>query len=147
MNTPGTKAVVGFASGRTHELGSVTIEPQSEFAAIYVTARDRDATIESAGELLIVAVARARNTGMKFSPDGKMLLAEGKPPIVIEPVRARIGMRKEGSPEVIVLDHDGKITETTLPVRHGSVTIDGARDKTPYYVVRYRQTASRSDAE
>jgi hypothetical protein len=81
IDTPGTKAVVGFAAGRKCELGRVTIEPQTNFGAIYVTARQRDQTIESSRELLIVALARARNTGMKFSPDGKKLLAAGRAPI------------------------------------------------------------------
>ena len=58
MDTPGTKAVVGFAAGRKCELGGVTIEPLCPYAAIYVTARRRDQTIDTARELLIVAIAR-----------------------------------------------------------------------------------------
>lgn len=137
MDTPGTKAVVGFAAGRKNDLGSVTIESQSRFAAVYVTARQRDATIESAPELLIVAIGRARNTGMKFSPTGDQLLAPGKPPILMEPVKAAITLRKSGSPKVFVLDHDGKLTNRQIPVENGTIAIDGARDKSPYYLIRY----------
>jgi hypothetical protein len=137
MDTPGTKAVVGFAQGRKCELGVVTIEPQGRFGAIYVTAREPDRTIDTSRELLVVAVARARNTGMKFSPDGAMMLSPGRPPIVMEPVKARIAVRKQGSPRVILLDHDGRITGQTIPVEDGAITIDGGRDKTPYYLIRY----------
>ena len=79
IDTPGTKAVVGFAEDLIAELDNVTIEPHSRFGTIYLTARDPRGTIASSRELLVVAVARARNTGMKFSPDGAMMLARARP--------------------------------------------------------------------
>jgi hypothetical protein len=137
MDTPGTKAVVGFAAGQKCELGTVTIESESRFAAIYVTAREPQKTIDSSRELLIVAVARARNSGMKFSPAGDKMLTAGIPPILMEPVKAKITLRKEGRPKAVLLDHDGRPTGKTLPLEEGSLLIDGARDKTPYYLLRY----------
>jgi hypothetical protein len=137
MNTPGTKAVVGFAEGRKCELEGVTIESKSRFGAIYVTARERDKTLDNTREILIIALARARNTGMKFSPSGDKLFSAGKPPILMEPVKAQITLGKAGTPQVILLDHDGRITDKTIPWASGSCTIDGARDKTPYYLLRY----------
>jgi hypothetical protein len=136
LDTPGTKGVVGFAAGRKLDLDGVTIEPQTPYAAIYVTARDRGQTIASARELLIVAIARARNTGMKFSPNGDRMLAPGKPPIVMEPVKARLTIRKPGATRVILLDHDGRITDKQIPLENGACHLDGARDQTPYYLVR-----------
>lgn len=137
LDTAGTKAVVGFAQGSVLELGNVTIEPQSRFGAIYVTARDSQGTIDSSRELLVVAVARARNTDMKFSPDGAMMLAVGKAPVRMEPVKARIAVRRAGKPKLIALDHDGRLTDRVIPIRGGTFTIDGARDRTPYYLLRY----------
>lgn len=137
MDTPGTKAVVGFAAGQKADLDPVVIEPRSNFAALYVTARQRDATVASAREILIVAIGRARNTGMKFSPGGDQMLAPGKPPILMEPVRAAITLRKGGEPQVFVLDHDGKPTGRRIPIENGTIAIDGARDKSPYYLVQY----------
>lgn len=137
MDTAGTKAVVGFANGGKFELGGVTIEPQSRFAAIYLTARGRAQTLESSAEWLIVASARARNTGMKFSPAGDRLLMAGVPPVLMEPVKARITIRKPGAFQVIPLDHDGRPTARALSVANGVVEIDGARDKTPYYLVKF----------
>lgn len=137
MDTPGTKAVVGFAQGRLCELGEVAIEPLSRFGAIYITARERDKTIASSRELLVVAIARARNTGMKFSPAGDRMLARGAPPILMEPVKARITLRRPGAPQLIPLDHDGKPTDKALPIENGAFTLDCARDRTPYYLIRY----------
>ncbi len=136
INTEATKAVVGFADGQRRELGSVTIAPRCRFGAVYVTAQERDATIASSKKLLVVAVARARNTGMKVFADSR-ILDRGGPPIVMEPVKAKISIRKDGDPTVHLLDHDGCRTGTTLPVTGGTFEIDGARDKTCYYLVTY----------
>jgi len=137
IDTPATKAVVGFAEGQTFALGDVIIEPQCPFAAIYVTAQGRAEDIRSAKALLVVAIARARNTGMRISDDGTKLLDKGKGPILMEPVRATITLRRPGSPKVILLDHDGLPTNQALPIKNGAFRIDGATDKTPYYLVRY----------
>jgi hypothetical protein len=137
MNTPATKAVVGFAQNQKFALGEVTIEPQSSYGAIYVTVREPQGTIATAKDLLIVAMARARNTGQKFSPDGAAMLARGEGPILMEPVKARLTLRRNGTPQVFALDHDGKLTPTKVAVQNGVIEIDGARDKTPYYLVRY----------
>ncbi len=137
MDTPATKAVVGFAAGHALKCGQVTFETRSKFAAVYVTACEPDKTIESSRELLIAAIARARNTGMKFSPSGDRMLAAGRSPILMEPVKATITIRRSGSPKVFVLDHDGKMTGRELPIENGVFAIDGARDKSPYYLVRY----------
>jgi len=137
MNTPGTAAVVGFAAGQRCELGVATIEVETPFAAVYVTAREPAGTLDASRELLIVALARARNTDMKFSPDGDRMLDRGQAPILIEPVKAKITLHRPGVPRVVPLDHDGRVTEGALAPKDGTWTIDGARDRTPYYLVQY----------
>ncbi len=137
MNTPGTRAVVGFAEGRTCELGSVTITPQSRFAAVYVTAREQEGDVDSSRNLLVVAVARARNTDMELGAEENQLLERGKSPVLMEPVVASVRIGRPGAPKVILLDHDGRPTGRTLDVHDGAFTIDGARDKTPYYLLQY----------
>jgi hypothetical protein len=136
IDTAATKAVVGFAAGRTYRLGDVTITPQSRFSAIYVTAKEPDKTIETSRQLLVVAMARARNTGMKVFGDCR-LLQRGTAPVVMEPVRAEIAIRKGGTPTVELLDHDGCRTRQTLPIDDDVVHIDGARDKTCFYLIEY----------
>ena len=136
LDTPGTKAVVGFAENQTCGLGPITIIPQSRYAAIYVTAKEADCDIERSKRLLVVAIARARNTGMKVLHDERILEA-GKPPVVMEPVRAHIALRKAGTPTIELLDHNGRRTGQTLPFQNGGFDIDGARDRTCYYLAEY----------
>lgn len=137
IDTPGTQAIVGFAQGQSYPLGDVTITPQCLFAAIYVTAREPDKDIAGSGKLLIVALSRARNSGMQFNDAGDSLLDRGKPPILLEPVKATVIIRKPGEPRVYPLTHDGLRTGRTLPLENGVLTIDTARDKTPYYLVDF----------
>ena len=108
------KAVVGFAEGQTFRLGSVTIEPQSRYAAIYVTAREADADLETSNNVLVVAIARARNSGMKIFNDDR-ILQRGTAPVVMEPVKARITLSRGAAATVHLLDHSGRKTGKTLP--------------------------------
>ena len=137
VDTPGTKAVVGFADGQWCKLGEVTITLLSRYGAVYVSARDPNADIASGKDLLVVAIARARNTGMKVFQDNRLLMLGG-PPVVMEPVKATIALARRGPMTVHVLDHDGCKTGRTLEFdEEGAFDIDGARDKTCYYLVSY----------
>ncbi|HAK94660.1 MAG TPA: hypothetical protein DCM87_06570, partial [Planctomycetes bacterium] len=106
--------------------------------ALYVTAQGRRETVANARKLLVVAMARARNTGMQLNDKEDTLLAKGKAPVLIEPVRATIELRGAGGATVTALDHDGRPTDRVVPLANGVFTIDGARDRTPYYVVERR---------
>lgn len=136
INTPGTKAVIGFAAGRRCDLGEVTITPRSPFAAIYLTARERDRDVASAPALLVTTIARARNTGTRLV-EGKFLAARGQGPVLLEPVSAEIRLRRPGTPRVIALDHDGCLTTVSVPVSDGMFVVDGATYRTAYYEVRF----------
>jgi hypothetical protein len=137
INTQGTKGAVGFLPNRELDLGEVQIRCQTPFAAIYLTALDRDGDIGTAKQILVTAIARARNTGMKFNEAGDELLEFGKAPVLMEPVVADITIRRKGQPTVVLLDHEGCPTSKTLAILDGLVSIDGKRDRTMYYLISY----------
>jgi hypothetical protein len=89
-----------------------------------VTARGQDDRISDARDLLVVVMARARNTGMKVVADSR-ILDSGDAPVVLEPVRAEIQFHRPGRFTVHVLDHNGRMTDRTLPVEGGRFQIDG----------------------
>jgi hypothetical protein len=142
IDTEATKGVVGFAHGRRFELGNVTIAPECHFGAIYVTAQEKDATIATSSKLLVVAVARARNSGMKVF-GGNRLIDRGKSPVVMEPVKGAITIRKPGTATVHLLDHDGCRTGDKRIVDGQTFRIDGAQDRTPYYLIEYGDTEAK----
>lgn len=136
VDTPGTQAVIGFAQGERCELRDVAITPRSPFAAVYVTAIDKEGTIASSRRLLVTALARARNTGAKIVL-GRFLAARGEAPVRMEPVAAEIRFRRPGPMRVTVLDHDGCRTTTEVPAAEGAFAVDGARYRTIYYEVAF----------
>lgn len=135
LDSPGTKAVVGFAPGQPQTLGQATLELRSRYGAVYVTALEPGKSLATSRRILVTAMARARNTGMKFSPGGGRMLERGKGPIVLEPVQARVTWSQFRAAKVTLLDHDGRPTHRTLPWENGGCTLDGARDQTPYYLI------------
>ena len=66
--------MVGFAAGKTHALGAVELQIETPYAVVFVTALGEEASVAEAGRLLVTTVARARNTGMRYSEDGTRLL-------------------------------------------------------------------------
>jgi hypothetical protein len=135
INTPGTKGFVGFAPGdRDFDLGDgYSIRPAAGFAVILLSARGPSETLASAKDLVLVAIARARNTGMKLNAAGNEIVDMGGKPLLLEPVRATLRLPVNGTLEL--LDHDGLKVTASRPVR-GELVIDGAKDATPFYVVR-----------
>ena len=135
VNTAGTRAVVGFAGGRSFALGDVTIDVASPYASIFLTALDKGATLATGKSALVCAVARNCNTGFKYFVIDSKTIENGTAPILLEPVKATFALSGRKVAAVHVLDHDGRRTGRTLPVENGRFTIDGAKDKAIYYEV------------
>jgi len=135
IDTPGTAAAVGFASGRTHDLAAAALTLETPYAAVYLTAAGPGETIASARSVIATTIARSYNTGMKYAGPQKM--ADGKGPIRMEPVRVQVQMKRPGTPTVHILDHNGIRTGRTVPVQNGAFTLDGAETRACYYEIAY----------
>ena len=110
------------------------IAPECPYASLFLTALDKRSTLATTQTALLSAVARSCNSGSRvFSPEEKMV-ANGKAPILLEPVKATITVGRDIS-TVNLLDQDGRRTGRTLPVHARQFTIDGAKDKALYYEV------------
>jgi hypothetical protein len=138
IDTPGTKAVVGFAEGRRQKLGDVTLTLQCPYASLLLTAAGKDESLVTAKTALLSAVARNCNTGFKVLTFDDRVLDNGGGPILLEPVKATIHLAARRIAAVQVLDHDGKRTGRTLEIQDGVFSIDGARDKALYYEIVFQ---------
>jgi hypothetical protein len=138
IDTPGTKAVVGFAEGKEQRLRGVTMTLRCPYASLFLTAADKDKTLASTRTAIVSAVARNCNTGFKVLAFDGRVLDNGKAPILLEPVKATITVGGRPIAAVNVLDHDGKRTGRTLAVAGGTFTIDTAQDKSLYYEVVFQ---------
>ncbi len=135
LSTKAAKAFVGFApGGKTFDLGDgYIITPEKGFCVIYLSAKDKDKNLKTAEEIVVTAMARARNTGMVLNPEENVVLEAGTTPVALEPVKAEILVPFKG--KLLVLDHDGTeaISERKINKKIG---IDGSSDKTPFYLIR-----------
>jgi len=138
IDTPATKAVVGFAEGREQRLGGVTMTLRCRYASLFLTAAGKRETLANARTAIVSAVARNCNAGFKVLAFDDRVLDNGKPPIMLEPVKAAITIRGRPIAEVHVLDHDGKRTGKVLDAADGTLTIDGSRDKAIYYEIVFK---------
>lgn len=137
VDTPGTKAVVGFSGDQTHTLGDLSLRVETEFAVVFVTSLDGMAPVSEADHILVTTVARARNTDMRYSEDGSRLLAPGRTQVRMEPVTASLSIERPDNPTVHVLDHNGRRTGRTIPVNGTRISLDGAEHETLYYELVY----------
>jgi hypothetical protein len=137
VNTPGTKAVVGFAQGKEQKLGDVMVRLDSEYAVLVLTAAGRGEDLATGKRAVISVLARQSNTGFTYFAADNRVLNNGGPPVLLEPVKAAVTVGRQVE-AVHVLDHDGRRTGRTLPADGGRFTLDGARDKAIYYEVVFR---------
>jgi hypothetical protein len=138
VNTPGTKAVVGFTGGKEQTLGDVKVRLDTTFASLFLTAADRGENLAKGKRALLTVLARQSNTGFTyFTPDNKVL-KNGGPPILLEPVKATVTIAGRPIRIVNVLDHDGRRTGRSLAVTDGRFILDGTKDRAIYYEVVFR---------
>jgi len=146
VNTPRTQAVIGFPGSGAHALATVTLHSPTNFAAVYVTAMDGEAPIESARRLLVTAVGPAKNTGMEYettsqtSPLGvpySRLREAGKAPALLEAVTGQIEIRSRlaGQLKAWTLDVVGnRLREIPLAAKSDAVVLTmRPESKTVYY--------------
>ena len=137
INSSGTKGLVGFARDKKQVLGNVTIETSNKFATILLTSLEKDKEIENASSILVVTLARMRNTGMLYNEDTTELVEVGGAPLLLEPVNAKLTINRDGTPVITALDHYGRITGQKIQARGGVFNINSGKYKTMYYLVEY----------
>ena len=137
MDTPGTQAVVGFSGGEEIETAAAKWRIETPFAAVYLTAMEKDGSLPTSGRVLLAAMARVDNTGMSWESDRTVLQDHGKAPMRLEPVKARIEFKERVPQRVVALDHSGVPTDVEVPVKDGVLELDTGREKTPYFLLEF----------
>ncbi len=137
MDTPGTKAVVGYARGIENMLGGVGITCRSDYANIYISAPGENETLNDAKSWIVTTIARAMNKDMVYFD--RNILKRGKGPIMMEPVSVEIQLPAKRADAVVnILDHDGRRTGETIQPQNGRIILDGAKTRAMYYEIAFR---------
>ena len=140
INTPRSKAVIGFGGGKRFELGEFAIEPaegvQNGWSAITLTALDGDT--KSPKRWLLTATGYAENTGMGWKNVEKSSVgrAWGQAPSRVEGVEAKLIVSGGKRVDCWALDERGQRREK-LASDGGGVSI-GPRWRTLWYELETR---------
>lgn len=137
INTACSKGAIGNLAGRgAIDLNGIRIVGDAAFAALTVTSLD-GAPIGASRRLLLTAVGRAENTAQGFWPPTPeqrtrsymswMLPAEGRLPVIAEPVRGTVEVTVPGTAVAYALDPTGKRREQLkATMQNGTVTVTPA---------------------
>jgi len=117
VNTPRTKAVLGFTSGQEWKLGPVTIKPSTEFSVIALASLTEQPVGQSE-RMALWAVARAENSGMVYNRARTSAVDPGHAPILVELVAADVSIQSIRPDQITVtaVDAWGR-PAVTVPVR------------------------------
>jgi len=140
INTPGTKGVVGFTPDTPHKMDNVTVTVHNPFASVLITAIEKDKTLADCKHALVSVIARASNTGFSFFSLNNKIIDNGKAPILLEPIKARIAIAGRRIAAVNALDFDGVLqpNKTVKVDNKGEFAIDTGVDHTMYYEVVFQ---------
>jgi len=148
VNTPRSKAAIGFSGGKSLKLGNVVIESQETLQngwnAITLTAMKGDIEGKVAADILITATGYAENTGMEWKNPEKSSVGTnwGMAPSLVEGIPARITLPYPGDKvEAWALDEKGmrkEKMEVGKDERGMAVISIGPQWQTLWYEVSYK---------
>lgn len=140
VDTARSQGFAGFRPSAPIALGNTTIELESPFAVVTVTALD-DAPIASAKRVLVSALGNAVNTGMSLAPGGNRIVNPGNAPTLVEPIRAKITLSKLtgalDKARVFALGASGeRLAEVPLTKGNGTLSLAiGPAQRTMHYEI------------
>jgi hypothetical protein len=130
-----TQGVIGFPGSRQIVLPDVRLTVKTPFVSLLFTSLD-DQPIGVSKHILVTAMAREKQTGSKFNDDWSKLEVIGGPPLLMEPVLAKIQLKGAKPVAVRPLDVYGVPMDDQVAIDDdGSFAIDGTY-RSYYYEIR-----------
>jgi hypothetical protein len=136
IRTPRTQGIIGKAAGAMVSLPAVDVTLTTPFVSLLFSALD-NLPLQESKRILITALARDKQTGATYSEDGAKLTSVGTPPLLLEPVQAKLHFKGKAPVTVRPLDAYGVPRKEALwPAADGSFQIDGTHRAYYYEVIR-----------
>jgi hypothetical protein len=110
VDTPYTQALAGWPRGRPAVSDALSIATENPYAVIAVSSLDKD-PIARARRLVVTAVARVQPTDFAWDDAWRREVSNpGRPPLLMEPVRATVTWKRRGTITAHALDNSGHRT-------------------------------------
>ncbi len=137
IDTPRSKAVLGFVERRSYDLSGVKVEcgaTRTGFACVQLTVLD-GADFKTAKRILITATGTAENTGQQWTDDKKETVGKnwGHAPSLVEGLAARITLPLSTKLKAWALDDRGQ-RRAEVPMPDGVLEISSAHQTLWYEV-------------
>ena len=107
LNSDKSQGVVGFIKGRTLIMKNIKVAMQTDYCQVTAVSLD-DLPIATSKSILLLAIARAQNTGQTWNATRTKIVNQGTEPILMEPVKGVVTLLGINSLFVHVLDHKGQ---------------------------------------
>jgi hypothetical protein len=133
VNTPSTKMWVGFIENKKISAGDISLECKNPFAIVTLSSLERGTDINKSNSLLITTIGKTRNTGMKYSEDGKTLIEKGESPLLMEGIEATLTFPYAIKGKLYILNHDGERTDKYIEISGNKIDLSGSLHNTFYY--------------
>ena len=120
VDTPRTQALIGFLKSCPRKLKNLSLETDSNFAALVLSSLDGKPVSQSA-RMLLTAASRVTNTGMKWNDAHTRVASQGESPTLIEPVTGTLrlcGIEKASTVSAAALDGAGHAIGEPVRARH-----------------------------
>ncbi|MGD2174096.1 MAG: hypothetical protein PVJ27_01735, partial [Candidatus Brocadiaceae bacterium] len=139
IDTPRTQVAYGNLgeSGRTWSTADCAFDISTPFAVAFLSSLTEENLADS-DRLLLIAVARAENTGMAFNMAGTSIVQKGRAPIIAEPVVGTVEFNtSRDNLTLYPLRVDGsRGPGVDIPVKDGRATVELEPDSaTIFYAV------------
>jgi hypothetical protein len=107
IDTPHTQGLAGWPDRDSAVFDHLTIETDNPYAVVVASSVDTK-PIATSARLLVSAIGRVEPTGFRWADEWKREVADpGRPPLIQEPVRAKVTWRRKGKITAYPLDNDG----------------------------------------
>jgi hypothetical protein len=137
VSSPRTQGVIGRTGGSSpvfcRDFSATSIK--TPFVSLLFTALD-DLPLATSKHILITALAQDKQSGARYSADGKTLESVGTAPLLLEPVQAKITLKGPKPLSVTPCDHYGVPLPRQVPIApDGAFEINGTY-RAYYYEVK-----------
>jgi hypothetical protein len=127
VDTPFTQGMAGWFGGQPVTCADVEVSADNPFAVVVVSSAGKE-PIKTAKRLLVTVIGRVQPTGFCWVDQYRREAADpGRPPLLQEPILARVTWRREGSIKGYVLNGDGEraggVKLETLPDGGGATLL------------------------